>query len=126
MQIMNDADDLLVSAARWGARYAVPYANGGAPWFWERGLGPRLDGAAAVGDRDFDPDLGPLAIAHARRAGRGEVLPDIVALHPGERLRLGAGGAVRLRSRDRRWPFPDATVAFRAARCELEEERGAP
>ncbi|HEY2510399.1 MAG TPA: MBL fold metallo-hydrolase [Polyangiaceae bacterium] len=126
MQIMNDADDLLVSAARWGARYAVPYANGGAPWFWEHGLGPRLDGAEAVGDRDFDPDLAPLAIAHARRAQRGEALPDIVALHPGERLRFGAGRAVRVRSRDRLWPFPDTTVAFRAARCELEAERGAP
>lgn len=42
-QIMCDADALLDVGERWGATRVVPYADGGAPWFWLRGLGPRLD-----------------------------------------------------------------------------------
>jgi hypothetical protein len=41
--IMSDAADAIDTAEHWHARYFVPYADGGAPWFWEIGLGPVLD-----------------------------------------------------------------------------------
>lgn len=43
MQLMNDAAGAVRTAEAFGAPVLVPYADGGAPWFWERGLGPRLD-----------------------------------------------------------------------------------
>ena len=43
-QLMNSVDDAIDVAEGWGARYLVPYADGGAPWYWDIGLGPRLDG----------------------------------------------------------------------------------
>lgn len=43
-QIMCDPDDAIDVAELWGASYMIPYADGGAPWYWWRGLGPTLDG----------------------------------------------------------------------------------
>lgn len=43
-QIMCDADDLIDVAEIWNAKQIVPYSDGGAPWYWLRGLGPTLDG----------------------------------------------------------------------------------
>ena len=45
-QIMCDPDDAIDVAELWGARYLTPYADGGAPWYWLRGLGAILDGKA--------------------------------------------------------------------------------
>ncbi len=45
-RIMCDADDLIDLGERWRAKRVVPYAAGGAPWYWGRGLGPRLDESA--------------------------------------------------------------------------------
>jgi L-ascorbate metabolism protein UlaG (beta-lactamase superfamily) len=53
-RLMNDAEGLIDSAERFGARWVVPYADGGAPWFWSIGLGPRLDGTG-VENPAFDP-----------------------------------------------------------------------
>ncbi|MGE0859478.1 MAG: MBL fold metallo-hydrolase [Gammaproteobacteria bacterium] len=47
-QIMCDATALLDVAERAGASRVVPYADGGAPWFWLRGLGPNLDSGDAA------------------------------------------------------------------------------
>lgn len=47
IQLMNGFDEALDCAERWGAAQIVPYADGGAPWFWEMGLGPRLDDHAS-------------------------------------------------------------------------------
>ena len=44
-QIMCDADDLIDVGERWSATQVVPYAAGGAPWYWMIGLGPCLDGS---------------------------------------------------------------------------------
>lgn len=46
-ELMNDPRGAVATAEAFGARFLVPYADGGAPWFWEIGLGPRLDDAAA-------------------------------------------------------------------------------
>lgn len=45
-KIMADVDHAIDVAERWHARMLVPYADGGAPWFWEHDLGPRLDDLA--------------------------------------------------------------------------------
>lgn len=55
--IMSDAAEAIDTAEYWHARYFVPYADGGAPWFWEIGLGPTLDGSAGESREwaGFDP-----------------------------------------------------------------------
>ncbi len=44
-QTMCDVDDLIDLAEIWNAKQIVPYSDGGAPWYWMRGLGPTLDGS---------------------------------------------------------------------------------
>lgn len=114
LQIMNDADDLLEVAMCWSARRVIPYANGGAPWYWDLGLGPRLNAINGDNDRDFDPDLRSVAEACERRQRGRQGVPQVVALHPGEQLRFGDGGkeAVRVRVEDHIWPFFDHTALF--------------
>ncbi|MEH2420582.1 MAG: hypothetical protein V7K48_06430 [Nostoc sp.] len=46
-KMMCNADDLIDVAEIWNAKRIVPYSDGGAPWFWQRGLGPCLDGLQA-------------------------------------------------------------------------------
>ncbi len=66
-QIMCDADDLIDVAEHWHARRIVPYAAGGAPWYWLRGLGPCLDGSAPDA-LSTDPPPAHVVEAAARRA----------------------------------------------------------
>jgi hypothetical protein len=40
--IMNSVDEAVDTAEAWHAHYLVPYADGGAPWFSDIGLGPRF------------------------------------------------------------------------------------
>ena len=114
LQIMNDADDLLEVATRWSARWVIPYANGGAPWYWDLGLGPRLDGTASDNDRDFDPDLYAIAEACERRHHAAQRWPQVVALHPGEQLQFSdtSTTAVRVCVKDHIWPFVDDAGLF--------------
>jgi L-ascorbate metabolism protein UlaG (beta-lactamase superfamily) len=84
MQLMNDADDLLETAVRWGARRVVPYANGGAPWYWNIGLGPRP--GSTRDDPDFDPSDDQVMEAHARRTRSGRPTPCVEWLRPGQWL----------------------------------------
>lgn len=90
MQIMNDADDLLELGSRCGARWVIPYANGGAPWYWRRGLGPAAD-APGASLAAFDPDLSVLI--EACQARRRETRPRLLILHPGERVVIDRHGA---------------------------------
>jgi hypothetical protein len=56
--IMNTASEAVDTAEAWHARYLTPYADGGAPWHWEMGLGPDLradDGRSPTEWRYFDP-----------------------------------------------------------------------
>ncbi len=80
-QIMCDAADLLDVGERWGAARIVPYAAGGAPWYWLRGLGPRLDGSAPA-DPDTDPLPGHVLDVARRRGSAARV----VSLRAGDRL----------------------------------------
>jgi hypothetical protein len=109
-KIMNDADDLLDVAERWGARAVVPYADGGAPWHWELGLGPRLDGAQGEdGDVHFDPTPSHVAEVAARRSSAKEgPVPSPVAvrvLRPGESLATGRDDLAIERTEGHEWPW---------------------
>jgi L-ascorbate metabolism protein UlaG (beta-lactamase superfamily) len=108
-QIMNDAHDLVDCGELWGARAIVPYADGGAPWHWEIGLGPRLDQWSE--DQDFDP--APDAVLRAARTrssvhGAGVRSPvPVLLLRPGESLARADGGGFAVRTYERhRWPYP--------------------
>jgi L-ascorbate metabolism protein UlaG (beta-lactamase superfamily) len=108
-QLMNSASDAVDVAERFGAATLVPYGDGGAPWHWRIGLGPRLDGSG-VDDDNFDPFPARVAAAGRNRVHtpNGERLGssvDVVLLHPGESL-AGAGSAPRVvRHRGHEWPF---------------------
>jgi L-ascorbate metabolism protein UlaG (beta-lactamase superfamily) len=67
-QIMCDPDDAIDVAELWGARYISPYADGGAPWYWDRGLGPTLDGTE-VNVMAVDPTPEYIGEVLARRTG---------------------------------------------------------
>jgi L-ascorbate metabolism protein UlaG (beta-lactamase superfamily) len=67
-QIMCDPDDAIDVAELWGARYIMPYADGGAPWYWRRGLGPTLDGTEAH-VMAVDPTPAYIGEVLARRTG---------------------------------------------------------
>ncbi len=106
--MMNDASALIDTAERAGARTVVPYADGGAPWHWERGLGPRLDGQ---GDPNPAVDSPPEEVVHAavRRSSsrEGAIASPVrtVVLRPGEALRF-EGDAVRVeQSPGHVWPY---------------------
>jgi thiopeptide-type bacteriocin biosynthesis protein len=102
---MNDADALLDTAERAGARHVVPYADGGAPWYWEVGLGPRLDGHLTPNPA-FDPPPEDVAHLAARRSswhGGSIGSPvNVVVLRPGETI--SADGKVG-RGPEQRWPY---------------------
>jgi L-ascorbate metabolism protein UlaG (beta-lactamase superfamily) len=88
-QIMNGPDDLLDTAEAWGARKVVPYANGGAAWYAEIGLGP--DPAAG---REHNPQTDPVPevvveAARRRSSWRDEEIPSPAVVSV-----VGAGGRV--------------------------------
>lgn len=106
--MMNDASALIDTAERAGARTVVPYADGGAPWHWERGLGPRLDGH---GDPNPAVDSPPEDVVHAavRRSSsrEGAIASPVraVVLRPGEALHYEADGVRVVHSASHVWPY---------------------
>jgi L-ascorbate metabolism protein UlaG (beta-lactamase superfamily) len=109
-QIMNTADDALDVAERWGARYLVPYADGGAPWYWRIGLGPRLD-AERSEVVAFDPVPERVAEAAANRTQTpdGRILSSpvsVLLLRPGDAVYDVAHGAHVRRPPGHAWPYP--------------------
>lgn len=96
-RIMCDADDFLDVAELWQARLAVPYASGGAPWYWMRGLGPRLDGSETL--EATDPAPAHVRQTSARRSGvpnEGYVASPVPVslLRPGDSIRLDSDDPV--------------------------------
>ncbi|MEO8304972.1 MAG: MBL fold metallo-hydrolase [Betaproteobacteria bacterium] len=67
-RIMCDADDLVDLGERWRANRVVPYAAGGAPWYWLRGLGPCLDGSAPDDTFEDTPPPRHVSDVAARRS----------------------------------------------------------
>lgn len=119
-QIMNDAHALLDKAERWHARYVVPYADGGAPWYWQLGLGPRLDGHGHCPSHHFDPRPQAVLEAAAARSenGNSQVASPVQTLltHPGESLAFSADGTARMVAHeDAQWPYSSTSARGTAA-----------
>lgn len=106
-RIMCDAHEFMDVAELWRARVAVPYAGGGAPWYWMRGLGPCLDNSATTIDTT-DPTPDDVRDVAARRSGSpkdGLVASPVPVslLRPGDSIRLD-GDDLSVRS-NMAWPY---------------------
>jgi hypothetical protein len=110
-QLMTTAAGAVDVAERWGARFLIPYADGGAPWHWRIGLGPRLDEASCE-TAGFDPL--PTRVVEAARCraygidGRriaSSVRP--VVLRPGDSLLDPGGVGNVLRVPRHAWAYSD-------------------
>ena len=88
-ELMATPEEALEYGARLGAKYVVPCADGGAPWYWREGMGPRypgypghpVEGASAL---EENPDADPFPerlfeIRAPRQSG-----PKPLLLRPGE------------------------------------------
>lgn len=115
-QLMASPEEALDYGERLGARFVVPCADGGAPWYWREGMGPRYPGypgepvpGASTDAENPDADPYPERLQEVRRArGHG---PKALVLRPGEGLSLRPGGAARRQAFDGfRWPFAPAVV----------------
>jgi L-ascorbate metabolism protein UlaG (beta-lactamase superfamily) len=108
-QLMSSPEEAVDNAECWGARFLVPYADGGAPWHWGMGLGPRLDEEAAE-FAGFDPfPERVLEAAHIRTQGPdGAMLASGVRpllLRPCDSVRDIVGACRRLRLPGHTWPY---------------------
>lgn len=110
-QLMAGPEEALRYGERLGARYVVPCADGGAPWYWREGMGPRYPGypgepvrGASTQDENPDADPYPERLAQVRRRlGHG---PQALLLRPGEALAWrGRKAPERLQYPGFRWPF---------------------
>jgi L-ascorbate metabolism protein UlaG (beta-lactamase superfamily) len=115
-QLMNGPDELLDTAEEWQTRCVVPYADGGAPWYWQLELGPCLDGTAAhsLDERqvlDPWPDVVLGAAAQRSVAGR-RFMPSSVPvrlMRPGESLGFDQTHEARIiANQGHTWPYPAA------------------
>jgi hypothetical protein len=114
---MNDEHALLDTAERWHARYVVPYANGGAPWYWQLGLGPRVDGKEHPENVHFDPRPEAVLRAAASRSEDGfRLIPSPVQtliMRPGESVDFDANGAaVILANEGHLWPYANSEAVL--------------
>lgn len=124
-QIMNDQHALLDTAERWQARHVVPYANGGAPWYWQLGLGPRVDGSEQAQGDSFDPRPESVVAAAAARSSSGpRSVPSPVATHvvrPGESLDFDAAGNLVVLPNDGHvWPYAERNATVTTAGSHAE------
>jgi L-ascorbate metabolism protein UlaG (beta-lactamase superfamily) len=108
-QIMARSDEAIDVAERWGAKYLIPYSDGGAPWHWELGLGPRLDGEG-IEMPEFDP-FPERVIDAARNRTQSPTLETlssavrVVILRPGDSLDDVGGEPRFLRVPGHNWPY---------------------
>jgi L-ascorbate metabolism protein UlaG (beta-lactamase superfamily) len=111
LQLMNDTADAVDLAELWGARYLVPYGDGGAPWHWGIGLGPRLDGTG-VEDPAFDPFPERVVLETTSRARFPNKIVaksavQALVIHAGESLRGLPDSTVTVSHAGHRWPYTD-------------------
>ena len=117
-RLMNDVHDAVDVAERWGARWLVPYADGGAPWHWNVGLGPRLDGSGAE-NPGFDPHPDRVVEAARRRieapdgSFTGSTV-DVLLLRPGDSVIDPRHDARVVRVDGHAWPYDGAGVEVEA------------
>ncbi len=110
-QLMAGPEEALHFGELLGARYVVPCADGGAPWYWREGMGPRDPGYAGTpvegaSHLDENPDADPfperlVEVARLRRQG-----PRPLLLRPGEAFRWRGRSAPELvQQAPFRWPY---------------------
>ncbi|NBD08717.1 MBL fold metallo-hydrolase [Corallococcus silvisoli] len=112
-RLMAGPEEALRYGQLLGARYVVPCADGGAPWYWREGMGPRYAGypgepvaGASAMDENPDADPYPERLAQVREE-RGEG-PEALLLRPGEALRWrGKRKPEVSRTPGFEWPFGD-------------------
>ncbi|NVI98089.1 MBL fold metallo-hydrolase [Myxococcus sp. AM009] len=113
-RLMAGPEEALRYGALLGARYVVPCADGGAPWYWREGMGPRYAGypgepvsGASHLDENPDADPYPERLAEVRRTMKDAPKP--LVLRPGESLRWkGARTPEVVRHPGFVWPYGDA------------------
>jgi L-ascorbate metabolism protein UlaG (beta-lactamase superfamily) len=108
MQLMTGTDEAIDVAERFGASTLVPYADGGAPWFWNMGLGPRLDEhrTEVVGFDPFPERVAEAASARTSLPGTmSEATARVVLMRPGESLTGVRRNAERVVVDGHRWPW---------------------
>jgi hypothetical protein len=107
-RMMCDAADLIDVGELWQTRLIIPYSDGGAPWYWQRGLGPVLDGSG-ISLPAIDPIPEAVTQAAALRSGtaQGGIIASPVPvkiLRPGEGLHFQNNSDIKvLRTKD--WPY---------------------
>jgi hypothetical protein len=108
MRIMTTADEVIDLAEIWGAAHVVPYADGGAPWYWEIGLGPRLDGEVQEAN-GFDPlPERVVQAARSRTEMPGGLLASAVGVlltRPGDGIDVGGERPAIVRAEGFSWPY---------------------
>ncbi len=113
-KIMIDADDALDVAERWGARFVAGYADGGAPWYWHAGLGPRLDDHARELSA-FDPFPEWLGLRAESRSQTPDGLPipspvRPLLIRPGDSIRALRRTPATVRVSGHAWPYAERRV----------------
>lgn len=109
-RLMTTPDEAIDLAETWGAPTVVPYADGGAPWYWRMGLGPRLDEEAPEAN-GFDPL--PERVLDAAR-NRTEMpcgligsTVQVLLLRPGDSIGRVSQSPVVTRIDGHAWPFQE-------------------
>ena len=113
-QLMSDAKDALALGRAMGAASVVPYADGGAPWYWRDGMGPPYPGyptypgfreAPATPADDPDSDPFPERLEEEADAEGEEDSPEALVLRPGDLLRARRDGTDFHRFEPFAWPY---------------------
>ncbi|GMU59774.1 MAG: hypothetical protein AMXMBFR34_15370 [Myxococcaceae bacterium] len=104
-QLMADGETALSYTKALGAKGLVPCADGGAPWYWREGMGPRYPGypgtpVAGASDWDENPDADPYP--ERVEAARGG--PRVLLLRPGAEVEWSRSPRARHRH-PFDWPF---------------------
>lgn len=118
-QLMTTPEGAIDVAERFGARYVIPYADGGAPWHWRVGLGPVLDGRG-VETRGFDlfPErVVDAAVDRSQALDGGGMRSPVrpLLVRPNEAVRGLAGAAEVLALPGNAWPYAGACAQRREA-----------
>ncbi|MEN9799321.1 MAG: hypothetical protein RL653_3017 [Pseudomonadota bacterium] len=113
-RLMADPREALTWGRLLGARAVIPCADGGAPWYWREGMGPRYPGYPGVpvegaSTADENPDADPFPERVLTERSRLEGAPPALVLRPGEGLTLERGAARRVAHPRFPWPFGDAS-----------------
>ncbi|MET0401424.1 MAG: MBL fold metallo-hydrolase [Cystobacter sp.] len=113
-QLMAGPEEALRYGELLGARYVVPCADGGAPWYWREGMGPRYpdypgEPVHGASTRDENPDADPYPERLAQVRRRERFKPQALLLRPGEALAWkGRQKPEPLQYPGFRWPFGTA------------------